>query len=81
MLNPLLTNLNKLTNTEIENRIVDLQRKYFQTHNPNLQQQLITNLTIFKEELQERRMKEALRQQEQMRKDGGNDLDSLINIS
>ena len=57
----------------------DLQRKYFQTRNLSLQQQIANVLDIYKIELQDRRAKELNRQQSQQNDD--NSLDNLINIS
>jgi len=79
--NPLLPSLSDLTISQLEDRVVDLQRKYFQTSNPNLKQQIVVNLNTFKEEISYRRGLERQRQQEEMNKDGDNGLDNLINIS
>ena len=81
MFNPLLPSLSDLTISQLEDRVVDLQRKYFQTSNPNLKQQIVVNLNTFKEEISYRRGLERQRQQEEMNKDGDNGLDNLINIS
>jgi len=77
----LLPSLSDLTISQLEDRVVDLQRKYFQTSNPNLKQQIVVNLNTFKEEISYRRGLERQRQQEEMNKDGDNGLDNLINIS
>ena len=66
---------------ELEAKIIDLQRKYFQTHNTGLQMQIANTLEIFKDELRTRRAIAAQKQRQQMQENGDNDLDSLINIS
>jgi hypothetical protein len=81
MFNPLVDNLSTITDTQLEEKVFELQRKYFLTRNPGLQAQIANILDIYRIELQTRRAKEAQRQQDQMRQNGGNDLDSLININ
>jgi heterodisulfide reductase subunit C len=79
MFNPLVDSFSELKDAEIENKIVELQRKYFQAGaNPQLQQQVQAILEMYKLEMQERRAK-SLKQQNQQ--DGDNSLDNLINIS
>ena len=74
MFNPLVDSFSELTDSEIENKISELGRKYFQSHNPQVQQQIATILEMYKEEARSRRAK-------QFTQNGNNDLDSLINIS
>ena len=76
MNHPLIDQLDHLTVSEIENKIVELQRKYFQTHNPQVQSQIATVLDIFKEEARCRRAQEYNKQQN----NDDSDLDNLINI-
>lgn len=78
MLNPLVDSLEKFSVSELENKIIELQRKYFMTHNPQVQAQISNILQIYKEEVQTRRSIEYQRQKEQS---DNNDLDSLIKIS
>ena len=79
MFNPLVDSFSELKDTEIENKIVELQRKYFQSgDNPQLQQQVQAILEMYKHEMQERRAKSLNKQNQQ---DGDNSLDNLINIS
>ena len=79
MFNPLVDSFSELKDAEIENKIVELQRKYFQAGaNPQLQQQVQAILEMCKLELQERRSKSL---QKQNQDDGENSLDNLINIS
>lgn len=79
MLNPLVDSLAGFTITELENKVVELQRKYFMTHNPQVQAQIANILQIYKEEAHTRRAIEYQRQKDQ--ENGGKGLDSLINIS
>lgn len=80
MINPLIDNLDKFTEAQLEEKVVDLQRKYFSTRNTGLQAQIANVLTIYQNELYTRRALEAERQKKQMAENGGADLDSLINI-
>jgi tryptophanase len=77
MFNPLTEDLSKLKDAEIENKIQELSRKYFQTANYNVQHQLTVFLDMYKAELATRR---ARMWQEQYQK-RDTDLDSLINVS
>lgn len=79
MLNPLVDSLANFTPMQLEEKIVDLQRKYFMTRNLQVQAQISNILDIYRLELHTRRAIEYQRQKEQ--ENGKNDLDSLINIS
>ena len=79
MLNPLVDSLTDFTLPELENKVVELQRKYFMTHNTQVQAQIANILYIYKEEVQTRRAIEYERQKNQ--DNGENGLDSLINVS
>jgi len=81
MINPLIDNLSEYTETQLEEKIIDLQRKYFQTRNLQVQSQIANILEIYKNEIQVRRALEAQRQREQLENDGEEGLDNLINIS
>lgn len=80
MHNPLVHGLGNLTTQELEQKIIELQRKYFQTSNPSVQSQIVNLLDIYKEELNTKRAIEANRQREDQ-DNGDNSLDNLINIS
>lgn len=77
MFNPLVDDFSKLPDNEIENKIVELGRKYWQARNPQLQQQIAVMLEMYKEEARSRRSKAYQKHNE----DDQNGLDSLINIS
>lgn len=76
--NPLVTDLNQYTDTQLENRIHDLQRKYFLTHNPQLREQIVTILDMYRIELKSR---QAIAAQKQREQNGDSGLDDLIKVS
>jgi hypothetical protein len=76
MFNPLVDSFSELTDTEVENKILELTKKYYQTHNPNLQMQIANILDMYRSEAQVRRAN-ALKSQQ----NNDNGLDSLINVS
>jgi len=78
MFNPLVDNFSELADSEIEEKITELGRKYWMTSNPQVQQQIATILDMYREEARARRASAYLKQQEQ---DGENGLDNLINVS
>lgn len=77
MFNPLVDSFDSLSDSEIDAKISELARKYFQSHNPQLQQQVATILEMYKEEARCRRAK----QYQKIQQNNDNGLDSLINIS
>lgn len=77
MIHPLAENLSKLKDTELEAKILDLSRKYWQARNPMLQQQIILLLDMYNDELKTRRQKNW----EQQNQNTNKDLDKLININ
>ena len=78
MFNPLVDSVEQLSDTEVENKMLDLQRKYFMTQNPQVQEQISAILDMYREESRARRAKQYLQQTQQ---NGEKGLDSLINIS
>ena len=76
--NPHLTDLDQYTDSQLEARIIDLQRKYFQSQNLQVKDQIIVVLEMHKEELRNRQMIAAQKQREQ---NGESGLDDLINVS
>jgi hypothetical protein len=77
MFNHLVNNVSDLTDSEVEDKIIELGRKYWMTQNTDLRVQISTVLEMFKEEALVRRAKSMQRSQE----NGDNSLDNLINIS
>jgi hypothetical protein len=77
-MHPLMENTNHLKDSELETKILDLSKKYFQaSRNPALQQQVLAVLDFYKEELSVRRAKFWQEQNEKR----DSDLDNLINVS
>lgn len=78
MFNPLVDSFSELTDSEIDEKISDLSRKYYISRNPDVQMQIATLLDMYKEEMLARRARQKLELSEQ---NGDNDLDSLIKVS
>lgn len=76
-MHPLAEDMRQLKDTEIEERILDLSKKYFQATNPHIKHQITLFLDLYKEELNSRRAK--IWQEQYQKRD--TDLDSLININ
>jgi len=76
MFNPLVDDFSDLSDNDLESKILELSRKYFQSRNPQLQQQVGTILEMLKEESKARRAKAIA-----PKDDDENSLDNLINIS
>ena len=76
-MHPLVSDLHKLKDSELENKINELTRKYFSTHNFELQQQIILILNTYKEALANRRAADY----EKMMSNRDKGLDKLINVS
>ena len=57
MIHPLAQDLSKLKDLEIESKIQELGRKYWQSRNPDVQQQISLFLDTYNEELKARRIK------------------------
>jgi len=75
MFNPLADSFDDLTDSQIQEKVQDLTRRYYQTSNPGLQSQIAVMLDMFRQE-QTTRM---YRQKQQ--DDDDPDLDNLININ
>ena len=76
MIHPFEGDLSQMKDNEIEDRLMELNKKYYQAYRlgkPELLTQLSTFVTIYKEELQKRH---AAKMKGQL--DG--DLDQLINV-
>jgi len=76
-MHPLAEDFSKLKDTEVESRIQDLSKKYWQAHNPTVQYQISLFLDMYNEELSSRRAR-AFNQQHQNRDKG---LDNLIKVN
>jgi hypothetical protein len=77
IMHPLVSNLSQLKETELENKLQELSKRYFQVSNPALQHQIIMVMDEYKHELSSRRQK--MWQEQYQKRD--TDLDSLINVS
>ncbi len=76
-MHPLAEDYSKLKDAEIESRLQDLSKKYFQTTNSALKHQISIFIDIYRTELSARRAK-AIEQQYQKR---DKDLDKLIKVN
>jgi len=76
MFNPLVDSFEDLTETQLQEKIQDLSRRYFQTRNPELQNQIAVILDMFKQEQITR-----LYKKQNSDNDEDSDLDNLININ
>lgn len=76
-MHPLVHDLDKLKDGELENKINELTRKYFSTRSFELQQQIIMVLNTYKEALATRRAADY----EKMMSNRDKGLDKLINVS
>ena len=74
MFNPLVDSFESLTDTEVEDATRDLSRKYFQTRNPQVQQQIATLLDMYREELRARMARKSVQ-------NDNSELDDLIKVS
>ena len=69
---PLIDNVSDLSDEQLDENIVKLTKKYFQTRNPQARQQLQTVLDMYKLEKRDRFIKNRMNP-------GNSDLDKLIN--
>jgi len=76
-MHPLVHDLDKLKDAELEQKIFDLTKKYFSTRNPDLQHQMVMVLDSLKEELGRRRQAALAK----MMALSDKNLDKLINVS
>jgi hypothetical protein len=76
-MHPLAGNLSEIKDGDLENKIFDLSKKYFQTPNMDVRNQIGMLLETYKEELSKRR-RESL---EKMMSNRDKKLDNLINVS
>ena len=58
MFNPLVDSFGDLSDAEVENKSIELQRKYFMTHNPQVQEQIAAILDMYQQENSSRRAKQ-----------------------
>jgi len=76
-MHPLVNDFSHLKDSEVENKIGELTRKYFMTHNVEIRGQIVMVLESYKEEAGNRR-RAAL---EKLMENRNKNLDKLINVS
>jgi len=74
--NPLVQSFDELSDNEIEEKILTLNKKFWMTQNPQVRELRPSILDMYKVEMEGRRAKPKINSQ-----DGDNSLDNLINIS
>jgi len=77
MLHPFSEDTTNLTVSQLQEKISDLTKKYFQAINPQVREQISTFIEYYKQEARIKEEKNRLETQE----NGDLDLDNLINIS
>ena len=65
-----------MSDNEIEDKILTLNKKFWMTQNPQVKEQITAILDMYKAEMEGRRAKPKINSQ-----DDDNSLDNLINIS
>jgi vacuolar-type H+-ATPase subunit E/Vma4 len=76
-MHPLAGDFEKFKDSEIETKIQELSRKYFMTHNSDVQQQISMILNDYNQELSKRRQA-AL---EKMMKTADKSIDNLVKVN
>lgn len=76
-MHPLLGSLTKLSDAELEQKLAEVNKRYWQTSNPEVREQVIMVIESYKLELESRRLKQKIDAQQ----NGNSGLDNLINIS
>ena len=76
-MHPLSGDLSGLKDNEIESKIQDLTRKYFMTHNFELQQQISNVLNDYKEEMTKRRQNALSK----LMKSADKSIDNLVKVN
>lgn len=76
-MHPLVDNLSNLKDSELDNKINDLTRKYFSTANPGVRMQITMILESYKQEQSNRKRSDY----EKMMQTRDKGLDKLINVS
>lgn len=81
MFNPLLPDLSKIKDQDLDNKIFELTKKYYvalRLGNGGVAQQIVLNLDAFKSEQQQRRINATKDVSRKNQEDG---LDDLINVN
>ena len=80
MFHPFQEDTSEMTVTQIYDKVAELTKKYFQSNNPQIKEQIGTFIEYYKQEALVKEAKEKL-EQEKNQQNGDLDLDKLINIS
>jgi len=75
MFNPLADSFEDLTDSQIQEKVSDLTKRYFQTSNPGLQHQITVMLEMYRQEQTARMYKQKQQDEDDP------DVDNLININ
>tara|TARA_B100001057_G_scaffold500311_1_gene614657 strand:- start:614 stop:844 length:231 start_codon:yes stop_codon:yes gene_type:complete len=76
MIHPFSEDTANMTVSDMHEKLADLSKKYFQTQNPQVREQIQTFIEFYKQEV---RIKEEKQKQEEQ--NGDLDLDNLIKVS
>ena len=76
MIHPFSEDTADMTVSDIHEKLADLSKKYFQTQNPQVREQIQTFIEFYKQEV---RIKEEKQKQDEQ--NGDLDLDNLIKVS
>ncbi len=74
-MHPLIDDLNNFTDTQLQEKVVNLQKRYFTTMNVEVQSQISLLIDTFQMEIETRNRNKKRDQSPD------NDLDNLINVS
>jgi|TARA_B100001063_G_C16564528_1_gene452713 dissimilatory sulfite reductase (desulfoviridin) alpha/beta subunit len=80
MFHPFQEDTSEMTVAQIYDKVAELTKKYFQSNNPQIKEQIGTFIEYYKQEALVKEAKEKL-EQEKNQQNGDLDLDKLINIS
>jgi hypothetical protein len=77
MIHPLAEDFSQLKDAEIESKLQELSKKYWQANNPSVKQQISIFIDLYKTEMNARRAK----QWDQVYQKRDKDLDNLIKVN
>jgi hypothetical protein len=76
-MHPLVNDLSDVSTSELQQKIINLQKKYFVSHNSDVQNQIVLLIDTYNLELEQRQRSKSKKETT----NDNNDLDKLINIS
>ena len=74
-MHPLIDDLSEFTDSQLQEKVVSLQRNYVSTANPYVQEQITLLIDTYNLEIEQRNANKKKQSQD------NNDLDNLINVS